>query len=223
MKKHYSNQIAQAVQDFLEEQEWHNEFNEERGVFRFGITLNGRLRSIEYHIHISNTGLIIYGLIPYIGANTEDPEEMNKMLRFLTMANYKMRYGNFEIDCSDGEIRYKCFIDCAGLEVPTPEMIKNALFCVANTFERFGQGILQIFFTGMDAQDAMALCEKPTRTACLTGNDTSPADAAVSMEIPVPESEIICEDTEEDDSDLWTLLREMKADDHILDQEVEEE
>ena len=223
MRVQYSKQIAQAVQTFLSEQEWQYEFNEERGIFKFGIMLNGRLRAMEYQVHICNTDLIVYGLIPPIGANAEDPEEMNEMLRFLTMANYKLCNGNFEMDCTDGEIRYKCYIDCAGLEAPTPEMIRNALFCAPTMFDRFGLGILNILFADMDAQDAMALCEKPARSFCFANNDTSPADTAAAMGIPVPESELFCEDPEEDDSDLWALLREMQADDHILDQKSDNE
>ena len=208
MKVHYSKQIAQAVQTFLVDQEWQYEFNEEQGTFKFGIMLNGRLRAMECLIHIFSTDLIIYGLIPAIGANAEDPEEMNEMLRFLTMANYKLRNGNFEMDCSDGEIRYKCFIDCRGLDAPTQKMIRNALVCTANMFDRFGRGILNILFADMDAQEAMALC------------DTSPAQTADATEIPAPVSG---ENPEEDDSDLWALLKEMRADDHMLDPKSENE
>ena len=208
MKVQYSKQIAQAVQTFLTEQEWQYEFNEEQGAFQFAIMLNGRLRAMECLIHIFSADLIVYGLIPAIGANAEDPEEMNEMLRFLTMANYKLRNGNFEMDCSDGEIRYKCFIDCRGLDAPTQKMIRNALSCTASMFERFGQGILNILFADMDAQDAMALC------------DTSPAEKNDAAGVPAPVS---TEDPGEDDSDLWALLKEMQADDHMLDPESENE
>lgn len=222
MRAHYSRQLARAVQAFLEEREWHYEFNEERGIFKFSTKLNGRLPDMEYRIRICSTDLIIYGLIPFTGVNTEDSEEMKEMLRFLTMANYRLRSGNFEMDCSDGEIRYKCYIDCDGLQVPTPEMIRNALFCTSTMFERFGPGILRILFEDMDAQEAMALCEQPVRAFCFANNDTSPAETAAAMGIPVPESELFCEDPEEeDDSDLRALLREMKADDHILDRASE--
>lgn len=212
MKKEYSAEITQAVRSVLEELELHYDFIEERGVFKFSTHLLGRLRVLEYRICIYKTDLIIYGLIP-IDADPNDPEEMRQLQHFLTLVNYQLRSGNFELDCTDGEICYKCYIDCEGLDAPTPEMIKNALSCIPNMFDRFAPGILRILLMHAEAPDAFALCETPSRSLHVV--DSSKA---------APEQEDLEEPEElEDNSDLWALLEQMRAEDHILDSVLETE
>lgn len=39
----YSMNIANAVTEFLNEDDWHFSFDENRGIFRFGLGLKGKL------------------------------------------------------------------------------------------------------------------------------------------------------------------------------------
>lgn len=45
-------------------------------------------------------------------------ERRDEVMRFVTLANYGMQVGNFELDLSDGEVRYKTSIDVEGEELP---------------------------------------------------------------------------------------------------------
>ena len=46
MKKfNYSNEIANVVKQFLTDDDWHYSFDEERGIFDFGLRVRTRLPS----------------------------------------------------------------------------------------------------------------------------------------------------------------------------------
>ena len=46
----------------------------------------------------------VYAISP-VGADVSNLEERAAMAEFLCRANYGMRYGNFEMDLQDGELR----------------------------------------------------------------------------------------------------------------------
>ena len=60
----YSMQIAKWVKQFLDEDDWHYEFNEEKGVFNFNLTLKGKLQSIRYRILIRKYDYSVYTVCP---------------------------------------------------------------------------------------------------------------------------------------------------------------
>ena len=60
----YSKSIANTINAFLTEDEWHFSFDEQRGLFEFGLSLKGKLKKINYivkaktvyHISYCSTG-----------------------------------------------------------------------------------------------------------------------------------------------------------------------
>lgn len=50
---------------------------------------------------------------------------MAEIADFLCRVNYEIPYGNFEPDMTDGEVRFRCFVDCDGI-IPTNAMVKTA-------------------------------------------------------------------------------------------------
>ena len=86
---------------------------------------------------------------------------MSSMAEFVCRANYGLVNGNFELDMRDGEIRFKCFVDCEGI-TPTSEMVRNSIHCPAAMFKRYGAGIVDIIFGKSSALGAVEKCEKTT-------------------------------------------------------------
>lgn len=156
-EKSYSVSIANAISAFLVEDDWKFSFNEQLGLFNFGLGISGRLKKVNYTIDVKDDEFIVYGYSP-IGADIDDTEAMSAMTNFICRANYGLKNGNFELDVSDGEIRYKCYVDCADM-LPNQEIVKHTIHCVAAMFMRYGQGIVDIIFGGASAEEAIAKCE----------------------------------------------------------------
>ena len=51
-KSTYSNEIAKAVEQFLKEKNWHFDFLEKAGLFKFDLKISSKIRKIKYVIDV---------------------------------------------------------------------------------------------------------------------------------------------------------------------------
>ena len=157
MSRQYNFEIMEAIRNFLDEDDWNYNFENEIGVFRFNLQIRGNIKDLRYLIYVKEHDYVVYASSP-LSADEENSEQMAKMAEFICRANYGLRDGNFEMDFNDGEIRYKCYMNCNGV-LPTKKMVGSSIFCPAAMFERYNKGILQILFFDMSAADAVSMCE----------------------------------------------------------------
>lgn len=185
MVNDYSRNVADAINDFLIDDDWHFSFNENTGVFEFNLNLKGRINRVRYTIMVHDNGYTVYATCP-VSVTRDDKDMMNAMAEFLCRANYGLRSGNFELDFRDGEIRYKTFTDCSGGAVPTREIVRRSITIPAAMYDRYSNGIVTIMFIGGDPAALVEQCE---------GRAPAPARPALT---PVPDED---EDEDEDDTD----------------------
>ena len=153
----YSKDIANAINELLTEEDWHFSFDEKRGLFKFGLSLNSRIKNVNYIIKVKNDEYMVYVICP-LGVDEDDEKMKAEMAEFVCRANYGLKNGNFEFDMGDGEIRYKSYVDCEGV-TPAVEVVRNSIHCPAAMFERYGNGITDIIFGNTSAKDAIEKCE----------------------------------------------------------------
>ncbi len=77
---------------------------------------------------------------------------------YLTMANYGLWLGNFELDMSDGEVRFKTSVDVEG-GMLTETMIRNLVYANVTLVDRYLPGLNQVVYEGMDPGDAIRQIE----------------------------------------------------------------
>lgn len=157
-KAQYSRSVAKAIHDFLTEDEWHFTFDEETGRFEFGLNLECKLKKVSYLIKVTEDHYIVYARL-FIGVETGDTERMARMAEFVCRANYGLYNGCFELDMDDGEIRYKCYVDCDEGAVPAKAIVGNSIYIPAVMLKRYGNGIADIIFSDVDAKTAVEKCE----------------------------------------------------------------
>ena len=104
----YSEKIRKCIQTQFDKDEWYYTFDEEEGVFRTKIKLNGRLNRCELFVRIHEDYYVAYSGISI----NADEQSMPLVAEYLHRANYGLKMGSFELDHSDGEIRFKVFVDC---------------------------------------------------------------------------------------------------------------
>lgn len=98
--------------------------------------------------------LSFYAVCP----NRVPEESRGKIAEFITRANYGLKNGNFEMDYSDGEVRYKTFIDIEGGTL-TPKMIENLLFANIATVDRYYPGIAKVLYADVSPEAAVEQIE----------------------------------------------------------------
>ncbi len=157
-KTSYSMEIAAAINNYLEENHWNFDFDEKKGVFYFNLSIRSKIKSIRYIISVDDDNYSAFAVCP-IGADQDDPEMMERMAEFICRANFGLKFGNFEFDFRDGEIRYKANVLCNDI-IPNEDIIRYSIFCPSRMFERYGNGIVDIIFGGASAKDAVEKCEK---------------------------------------------------------------
>ena len=151
----YSEKLANAVKAFMDGIQCRYRFDEQNGVFECGITLKGRLQSCRYLIIIRQSSITTLAICP-LNCQKEYRDEMAK---FLTMANYNLRDGNFEMDFSDGEIRYKCYVPC-GSQIPDEDVIVENFAVPSMMLKKYGNGIVSVMFGFASAETAYKQTEE---------------------------------------------------------------
>jgi hypothetical protein len=76
--------------------------------------------------------------------NTPAPKRA-AMAEFLTRANYGLIIGNFEMDFSDGEVRYKTSIDVENDRLTTP-LVKSLVYANVSVMDRYLPGIMALMY-----------------------------------------------------------------------------
>ncbi len=157
MAAEYSEEIVEIIRSFLVGDDWKFDFDEERGVFTFGVSIESKLKHLRYFIPVRDDSYVVYAISP-IEADSDDKDVMREMADFVCRANYGLRNGNFELDMSDGELRYKVFVDCDGV-TPSEEVVKGSIIIPSVMFDRYAPGMLDIMFKGSTAEEAISKCE----------------------------------------------------------------
>lgn len=166
MKNHtYSEEIAQAINDHLTQNDFHYQFDEERGVFHYNVGIPGKVKTLKYLVVVKDHDFTVYAIFP-LSPDPDDEKEMIAMAKFLHRANYGLRVGNFELDMNDGEIRYKVNCICRDI-TPSDGMIFEAIHCPAMMCERYGSGILDVLFRGVPEKEALSNCEASSHSSSI--------------------------------------------------------
>ena len=97
------------------------------------------------------------------------------MAEFICHTNYGIKNGCFEFDFEDGEIRFRSYIDCDN-NMPSVEVVKNSVHCIAAMYKRYAQGFTDIIFGGASAIDAFRKCEKMTEDELRLALETALGD-----------------------------------------------
>jgi hypothetical protein len=82
-----------------------------------------------------------------------------QVAEYITRANYGLRIGNFEMDYSDGEVRYKSSLDFEG-EPLTPKLIKNAMYPAVHTMDLYLPGLLGVMYGNKTPAEAIREIEE---------------------------------------------------------------
>lgn len=101
----------------------------------------------------------------YVSAPQKAPaENLPAVAEFITRANWGLRIGNFELDYSDGEVRFKSAYDyeSGGL---VPLQLRNTMAPAVRTMDIYMNGLLAVMFGGKSAADAIHEIENPAPEA----------------------------------------------------------
>ena len=159
-------QIVDAVRDWLDGEDWHYEYDADRQVIRSGVSLSSKIKSCKILILFHDDSYTVYLCAPISG----DVDDLNELNKYLARANYGLRNGNFELDWDDGEIRYKVYVNCEGLETLPEVIVQESVLCGCAMMERYGNGIAALALGFSDADTEIQKAENSEDDAAEDGD-----------------------------------------------------
>ncbi len=142
--------ILDLVGRFLEEDDWPVSPIEGRTVYKTGFEgKNGQFTCYAQE-RTEQEQFVFYSIFP-----VHTPEnKTNEVAEFITRANYGMIIGNFELDYTDGEIRYKTSLDVEDVELSEP-LIRHMVYANVLTMDKYFPGLMRVLYAGIAPLDAI--------------------------------------------------------------------
>lgn len=151
--------VLDALQSFMDGNGLKFEYDDEASLFKGVVGMKCALRQGGVLINVGDDYFVVYLVSPVKG----NPENLGELMKYLTMANFGLTYGNFELDVSDGEVRFKSFVNCSGLAYISPSWIRDGVFLSCSMLERYGNGIAALAAGESDAETEIAKAEEQDR------------------------------------------------------------
>jgi hypothetical protein len=141
--------------EFLQVDGWHPQIVADKAIYR--MSFSGRHAQFICYAQIlmGKQQFLFYALAP-----VKVPAELcPEVAEFIARANFEIVIGNFELDFSDGEVRYKSSLDFEGAAL-TAELIEHAIYPAVNTMDRYLPGLMSMIYANIPAQDAIQQVEQ---------------------------------------------------------------
>ena len=99
--------LLESARNYLEKNEWNFEVLSDHSTIALGFEgVNGEWHCMIQTRELEEQMIFYSSLSENISSN-----RIETMMRFITMANYRLVVGNFELDVTDGELNYKTALD----------------------------------------------------------------------------------------------------------------
>lgn len=151
-----SKSMFDTMQQFFKDDDWRFEHLEGKTILKMGFKgENGSWRCFA-QVREEQRQFLFYSIL-----DSNCPEgARQKMAEFLTRANYGLITGNFEMDYSDGEVRFKTSLDVKENEDKfVPGLIKRLVYINVLMTDKYLPGIMGVMYGVLSPTEAIAKVE----------------------------------------------------------------
>jgi hypothetical protein len=133
--------VLELFETHLQDLEWHYQLDEKREIVRLGVSCQHGAFEVIIHVLDDIDVVKCFSIFPI-----RVPEESRAAVaEYLTRANYGLMFGNFEMDYSDGEVRFRTSMntdDVAINSVVARHLVQQNI----NTADRYLSGLLRVVY-----------------------------------------------------------------------------
>lgn len=151
-----SKSMFETMQQFFRDDGWRFDHIEGKTILKMGFKgENGSWRCFA-QVREEQRQFLFYSIL-----DSNCPEAARpKMAEFLTRANYGLITGNFEMDYSDGEVRFKTSLDVKENEGTfVPGLIKRLVYLNVLMTDKYLPGIMGVMYGVLSPTEAIAKVE----------------------------------------------------------------
>ena len=145
--------LMSQLAGFLETEEWRYHVVEGEPLLHMGFSgANGRWYCFAQAREDFNQLLFYSVLLPQT-----PPDRIYAMAEFIARVNYGLALGNFELDFSDGEVRFKTSLDATDLPAAAlDDHIRNLVYGNLLTVDHYHEGAVRVMETDVAPEDVAA-------------------------------------------------------------------
>jgi len=144
-----------AVTRFLSSIDFKYQVNAEKGLVHMGFSGDSGSWTAVADVKEDRGILVFYSI-----GSIKVPEPARvAAAEYLTRANYNLILGNFELDMSDGEVRYKTSLSVGEKGVLTDDLIRPVVLTNFGTMDKYMPGLLAVAMGGKNPAEAVREAE----------------------------------------------------------------
>lgn len=138
------SEVISLVRSFFEERKWKYTYDESTRQLSAGFNISGKIRNVKMVIDLGyDDCFIVLCPVPINATEEAYPE----ILRLLNHINFNSKFGTFELDERDGEIRYRITVDCAD-QLPSSTSIKRSVILPLRVVPEYTEKMIDIIIGG---------------------------------------------------------------------------
>ncbi len=146
--------IFKAIVEFFKQDDWDFTCLDNLPILSLGFSgKNGRWMCYA-QARDDQQQFVFYSVCPLNVPEARRPA----VAEFITRANYGMIIGNFEMDYTDGEVRYKTSIDVEGVGLSAP-LAKQMVYANVLIMDRYLPGLMAVMYGSEAPRDAVERIE----------------------------------------------------------------
>ena len=150
-----ASQILGWIQDVLDEKEFRYQVSADEHSIRATFPLDCKLKNFDAAFFCRDDSYTVYC---YISLNA-DEDCRPQVAEYITRATYGLRFGNFEMDFRDGEIRYRLTVDCEDRTELSESLVMGSIVIPMRMLERYGDGLVAVMFGIKTPEEAVQEAE----------------------------------------------------------------
>jgi hypothetical protein len=144
--------MKKRIKKTLEDRHWVFQFDKEKNVFHMGMSLT-HAKKVENCVLLVAMYDNAFSVFALLKKNCSE-ERRAAAAEFIARVNYRMRFGSFEMDYNDGEVRFKGHT-IVGDSAPEMKLINDNLMIVLAMVERYGNPLYEVMFEEKDPEEAL--------------------------------------------------------------------
>ena len=151
-------QITRDIRSALETMEFNFQYNEDAHAFTFNQKIDAAISSMSVIIVVRNEDFFIMTTAPLKG-DAKNERQIAELSRLIMRMNYQLVHGAYNLDVSDGEIKFQVSCLTYGMTtIPTSLIVTQLMLC-AHSWETAAKKFLGVLFAGLTGDAAFELEE----------------------------------------------------------------
>ncbi len=146
--------VLDLFESYLQDLEWRYQLDPERELLRFGVNCDNGSYEVILHVVPEIDLVKCFALYP---VRVPEPNRA-AAAEYLTRANYGLLFGNFEMDYSDGEVRFRTSMNTDDVAINSV-VARHLVQQNVTTADRYFQGLLRVLYGNVAPIEAIREAE----------------------------------------------------------------